>query len=78
VGSLSVDIRLKELQLYIQLEHSATSVVAEHNIDHVHRIKSHNSSILVTKTKYMDRIVREAIEIELHPKNTNREGVFFS
>jgi hypothetical protein len=28
------------------------------------------------KTRYMDRIVRQAIEIELHSNNINREGGF--
>jgi hypothetical protein len=37
---------------------------------------SHQSSILASKTRYMDRIVKEAIEIELHPYNINREGGF--
>jgi hypothetical protein len=45
-------------------------------IDQGHRIQFHNSSILTTKTKYMDRIVRKSIEIELHPYNINREGGF--
>jgi hypothetical protein len=45
-------------------------------IDQGHRIQFHNASILATKTRYMDRIVREAIEIELHPFNIDREGGF--
>jgi hypothetical protein len=48
-----------------------------HNsIDQGHRIKFHNSSILAMKTSYMDRIVREAIEIERHPYSINRECGF--
>jgi hypothetical protein len=73
---LSVDIRLKEHQRHIRLEHSDKTAVAEHSVDQEHRIQFHNSSILATKTGYMDRIVREAIEIELYPYNTNREGGF--
>jgi hypothetical protein len=72
----SVDIRLKEHQRHIRLEHPDKSAIAEHNIDQGHRIHFHNSSILSTKTRYMDRIVREAIEIELHPYNINRVGGF--
>jgi hypothetical protein len=72
----SVDIRLKEHQRHIRLEHPNKSAVAEHSMDQGHRILFHNASILATKTRYMDRIVREAIEIELHPYNVNREGGF--
>jgi hypothetical protein len=72
----SVDIRLKEHQRHIRLVHPDKSAVAEHSIDHGHCIQFHSSSILTTKTRYMDRIVMEAIEIELHPYNINREGGF--
>jgi hypothetical protein len=36
----------------------------------------HDSSILTTKTRYMDCIVREDIEIELRLYNIDREGGF--
>jgi hypothetical protein len=72
----SVDIRLKEHQRHKRREHPDKSVVAEHIIDQEHNILFHNSSILVTKTRYMDRVVKEAIGIELHPYNINREGGF--
>jgi hypothetical protein len=72
----SVDIRLKEHQRHIRLQHPDKSAIAEHGIDPGHCIQFHNSSILAMKTRYMDHIVREAIEIELHPYNINREGGF--
>jgi hypothetical protein len=46
------------------------------SIDQGRRIQFHNSSILATKTRCMDRIVMEATEVELHPYNINREGGF--
>jgi hypothetical protein len=73
----SMDIRLKAHQRHIRLELQDKSAVTEHNIDQGQRIQFHNSSILATKTRYMDRIVREAIEIELHTYNVNREDGFF-
>jgi hypothetical protein len=72
----SVDIRLKELQRHIRLEHPDKSAVAQHSMDYGHRSKFHNSSILPKKTRYMDHIVRVAIEIELRPCNINKEGGF--
>jgi hypothetical protein len=72
----SVDIRLKEHQRYIRLQHPDKSAVAENSIDQGHCIQCHNSSILASKTRYMDRIVRVVIEIELHPYNIKTEGGF--
>jgi hypothetical protein len=70
----SVDIRLKEHQWHIRLEHPDKSVVAKHSIEHIHCIQFHNSSILATKTRYMDRTVKEAIDIEILYLDINREG----
>jgi hypothetical protein len=72
----SVDIRLKEHQRHASLQHPDKSAVVEHSIDQGHRIRFYNTSILATKTRYMDRFVREANEIELHPYNINRESGF--
>jgi hypothetical protein len=74
---ISVYIRLKEHQRHIHLEHPDKLAIAEHSIDQGHHMQFHNSSILATNTRYMDHIVREAIEIELHPYNINREVGFY-
>jgi hypothetical protein len=52
------------------------SAVAEHSINLGHHIQLHNTSILAKKSRCMDRIIREAIRIELHPNNINREDGF--
>jgi hypothetical protein len=77
-AGLFVDIRSKEYKQHILLEYPDGSALAEHNIGHEHRVQFHNSSILTTKTRHMGRIDKEAIEIELHPYNINRESDFFS
>jgi hypothetical protein len=69
----SVDTRVKEHQRHIRLEHPDTSAVAEHSINLGHHIQLQNTIILSTKPRYKDRIIREAIEIELHPNNMNRD-----
>jgi hypothetical protein len=73
----SVDIRLKEHQRHIRLEYPEKSTLVEHSIDQRHRIPFHSVSILTMKTRYMDRIVEEAIEIELGLYNTKTDGGFY-
>jgi hypothetical protein len=53
--------------------HPHKSAVAEHSISRGHRIQLQNTNILSTQSRYMDRIIKEATEIELHPNNMNRE-----
>jgi hypothetical protein len=67
--SFSIETRVKEHQCHIYLEHPDKSAVAEHSINLGHQ----DTSILFTKSRYMDLIIREAIEIELHPNNMNTE-----
>jgi predicted GIY-YIG superfamily endonuclease len=69
----SIKIRIKQHHQHHELYHPDKSAVAEHTTSLGHCIQFNDACIVAKKPRHMKHIIKEAIKMELHPDNMDRE-----
>lgn len=67
----SIQIRIKQHR-HIWFAQPEKSAVAEHSFTQDQVIHLHDTKILSNKSGHMDRLIMEAIKLELQPNNTEQ------
>ena len=75
--SRSIKTRICEHQRHLRLGQPERSAVAEHAISNQHAIMFGQAKVIARTNGYFNLARREAIEIEQHPHNFNRENDFY-
>jgi hypothetical protein len=72
----SIEARCKDHLRHVSPEEPEKSAVAENSINTGHRMDFSGTSVSDKRERYMDCLVKEAIEIRLNFSNFNRDGGF--
>jgi hypothetical protein len=71
-SACTITARCKEHECHIWLHQPEKSAVAQQCIETSNKIGFDEVTLLARSARYIDRLVKEATEIQLHPINVNR------